>query len=107
VSDNRLTTTGVARLTGYSVRRIQEWTAAGKIPGAMRVVKKWTYDEAKVRAWIRRLEGEACRASQPISISALAPGTGPANTPAFDIDEAFERLMRGKRRNGSRPGARA
>ena len=46
----------VARITSLSVRKIQEMAAAGRLAGAAKLGGVWTFDLAKVRAWIEAEE---------------------------------------------------
>jgi excisionase family DNA binding protein len=47
----------VARMLGVSTRKVQEMAAAGRLSGAAKIGQLWTFDPAKIRAWI--LEQEA------------------------------------------------
>lgn len=41
-----------AGITGLTVRAIQAMALRGEIPGAAKLGGSWTFDEAKLRAWI-------------------------------------------------------
>ena len=105
----RIRASAVAEITSLSVRTVLELAASGKIPGAAKLHYVWTFDPEKVRAWIRDQEAKACRV--PVSKRTSTKGTGRygggSNSPAIATEQAFERLMQGKRKDGSKPGARA
>jgi hypothetical protein len=96
---------------------VLDLATAGKIPSAAKLHRIWTFDPVRIENWIRDQEAEAKEVSPlPPEPSpkkktrtpayAAAPGGVRSVTPAFVIDEAFERLMKPKRRNGSKPGAK-
>ena len=43
-------------ITGENARTLRAAAAAGLIPGAARPFKCWTFDEAKLRAWLKTQE---------------------------------------------------
>src|SRR5947209_6027680 len=45
-------------ITGEDVRTLQALAAAGRIPGAAKLSRNWSFDEAKLRAWVRGKERE-------------------------------------------------
>jgi hypothetical protein len=48
-------------IAGESERTLQAAAARGDIPGACKPFKCWTFDEAKLRAWIASKERKPCR----------------------------------------------
>lgn len=101
----RIRARAVAVWTSLSVRKVQELAAAGRIPGAAKLGGVWTFDPDKVRGWIAHQEHQAWRGSLATSTSAATSGRATSKSPAAAIDAAFERLIRGRRRSGSRSGA--
>lgn len=83
-----------ADITGLSVRAVQAMAARGELPGAAKLGKVWTFDEARLRAWVRQREAVACR---PISTGATASGGRGFRFKGATIDAAYERLFSPKR----------
>lgn len=102
MTPERIRVPAVAAITGLSVRTVQHMAARDKIPGAARLGGVWTFDEARLRAWIRERE-VAC---QGTSIGAAKHGGAEFSLPAATIDEAYARLIGRKRAAGLRNGAR-
>src|SRR5271166_2944564 len=96
----------VANMTGLSVRKVQELSAAGRIPGAAKLGGVWTYDPEQVRKWIKQRERQTWRGDSPsIATSATASSGDVSSSVAESIDVAFSHLIPGKRPNGSRRGS--
>ena len=76
--------------TGKGRRALQAMAARGRIPGAAKIGREWTFDRIKVRRWIRDLEGAAC----PITYTSGTASSGSrCKLPAFHIEEAYERAL--------------
>src|SRR6202521_636144 len=97
----------VARITSLSLRQIQSMAATGRIPGAAKLGGIWTFDPAKINAWIKAQEQACQRSSQRIATGARTRFGVVSSSPDASIDEAFEQLIRGKRQGASRPGRRS
>ena len=54
----RIRPPAVSAITSLSVRKVQEMAAAGAIPSAIKADDGWTFDEKKVRTWLRKMERE-------------------------------------------------
>ena len=54
----RITMGPSGRIIGLPARTVQEMACAGKIPGAVKFGRSWTFDEAQLRNWIKRKEQE-------------------------------------------------
>jgi len=93
----RVRVTAVARITSLSPRKVQELAVAGRIPSAAKLGGVWTFDPARVRAWIREQE-RRCLASPETSTSAAVSGGDVSRLPDVSIDEAYARLIPAKRR---------
>lgn len=95
----------VARMTGLAERTVAMMAQRGEIPGAAKLgvgrACPWTFDPAKVRAWIADRERAACP-----SIAEARHGGGDARLPAASIAEAYERAIGLKPGAGSRRGGR-
>lgn len=91
----------VADWTSLSVRKAQE-LAAGRIPSVAKLGGVWTFNPEKVHGWIAHQEQQARRGSLATSTSAATSGGDMSRSPATAIDAAFERLICGRRRSGSR-----
>jgi excisionase family DNA binding protein len=49
----RVRASEAASILGIEVRTVQALAARGELPGAAKVGKLWTFDEAALRLWIR------------------------------------------------------
>jgi predicted DNA-binding transcriptional regulator AlpA len=84
----------VARITSLSVRQIQAMAAAGKIPGAARLGGVWSFDLAKIDAWVRAAEREAIRQDYKFTTrEVLSPQNKSSIPPDQSIDAAYQRLL--------------
>src|SRR6185437_15801289 len=101
----RVRADAIARMTSLSIRKVQELAVAGKVPGAAKLGGVWTFDPARVRAWIREQE-RACLERPKISISEARRTTDVLSSPDASIDEAYARLVFGRRRDDLRAGNR-
>ncbi|RTE92887.1 DNA-binding protein [Bradyrhizobium sp. LVM 105] len=54
----RVTTEMAAKILGLPARTVQDMALAGEIPGAAKFGRRWTFDEQKLRNYIRRREEE-------------------------------------------------
>ncbi len=73
----RIRPAAVARMTSLSVRKVQELSAAGTIPGAALSDDGWTYCEHTVHRWIKRMERVAYKG--PPMPPTLPPGLNEAD----------------------------
>src|SRR5262245_25632949 len=55
---------GAAGILGVSVRSVIEMAAQGKLPGAAKIGRCWTFDCRRLRRFVRDKETETWRASQ-------------------------------------------
>jgi len=99
----RVRVAAVARITSLSPRKVQELAVVGRIPSAAKLGGVWTFDPARVRAWIREQE-RRCLASQEISTREVTSGGDVSKLPDASIDEAYARLIPAKRRGASKAG---
>jgi hypothetical protein len=60
-------------MLGVSTRKVQEMAAAGRLPGAAKIGQLWTFDPAKVRAWILEQEASVSRRHAPATAVTPAP----------------------------------
>lgn len=59
----RITADQAAMILGVPLRTVQQMAAAGCLPGAVKIGKRWTFDPAKLSAWLG--ENETWRPSAP------------------------------------------
>lgn len=95
-----------AEITGENVRTLQALAAAGRVPGAAKLSRNWTFDIADLRIWIRRRKAETCQNARRRK---TATGAGPSyggNSRSVErsSDGAYEQTMRQLRNGGLRPG---
>jgi hypothetical protein len=98
----RIRASTVARLLSLSVRGVQSMAARGEIPGAAKPGRIWTFDENRLRRWLREKEVEACR---PTSTSGDPSGGREFKLPDATFDEAYAQAIGLKPGRGSRPGS--
>ena len=98
----RVRVADVVRITSLPARTVQDMAASGNLPGAAKMGKVWTFDPIAVRAWVRQKEAEACR--ERTSISAAPLGGGASKSVDESTDEAYARLIHGRRRVDSKRG---
>jgi predicted DNA-binding transcriptional regulator AlpA len=85
----------VAAITGLTVRTVQLLSIQGRIPSAAKLGGRWTYDEMRVRQWIKREEAR-CQTAAASEGERLADSA---------IQDAYDRALgRGRysRRNATR-----
>jgi hypothetical protein len=102
-------------MTGESERTLQALAARGKIPGASKPSKCWTFDVVELRNWVERGKPcqsdqltEAMSARQRTRSSAEKSGKRASRSPAGSSEESYQQAMarlRGKER-ASRANAR-
>jgi excisionase family DNA binding protein len=105
----------VARILGVSQRKVQKMAVRGEIPAA-RVGGVWTFDLAKVRAWIAAAEQVHYEAAARYDANVMAAARAfreqrrrdaMSRLPAPSIDEAYERAIGLKPRAPRLPGGAA
>lgn len=110
-SPERIRPADVARITGLSVRKVQEMSAAGRLPGAAKMDGIWTFDESKIRAWIRhqerQVEARGARSFRPAVTGVPRPSGDVSGLPDANIAEAYLLMTRGKRGGATRRGGRS
>ena len=70
-STSRIRVAEVACMLGIGVRCVQQMAATGRLPGAARIGKLWTFDPAKIRAYLADAEA---RCQNQISIRGMEFG---------------------------------
>jgi hypothetical protein len=94
-------------ITGETERTLQAAAARGDIEGAAKPFKCWTFNEAKLRAWLKAKESKPCRrnleeeedrgASRATSSTAAASNGRGFRSPAKSSEEAYQRAMQALR----------
>lgn len=67
----RITVEEASPILGLPARTIQQMAARGIIPGAAKFGRRWTFDERKLRAFIRGREEETQRTANASSARVL------------------------------------
>jgi predicted DNA-binding transcriptional regulator AlpA len=105
MADELIRCQDVKRMTTLSVRKIQQMAAAGELPSAGRLGHIWTFDPDAIRAWIVKQREKVCPPSSQITATSGATRFGVVSrSPDVSIDQAYEHLIRGKRKSASRHG---
>lgn len=86
----RILVAQAASILGLPPRTVQDAAAKGSIPSAAKILGRWTFDERRLRAWVREREVAACPA---IYTSAGPRGGAALRSTASSIDEAFEQAL--------------
>jgi hypothetical protein len=55
----RITIEIAVGILGISARAVQQMALRGQIPGAAKIGRRWTFDEKKLRGFVRQREEEA------------------------------------------------
>lgn len=85
-------------ITGLPIRTMQHLSARGKVPGAAKLGSAWTYDQVRLRCWVReREEAVECQAT---STAGEGRGGRASRFKAATTDEAYERAL-GLRRSSA------
>jgi hypothetical protein len=90
-------------ITGKSERALQSMALAGKVPGAAKIGGEWTFNEARLRAWVEELEIPKCHA-KPLPIRSgvvRSYGVG-SRSKAKSIAGHYEQTMQKLRSLGSK-----
>ena len=100
----RIRSADVARITGLSVRVVQQMAARGEIPPAATLGRVGTFREDAVRQWVLEAEDKNLRRDAAIAAFPKHPWAAP-EPERRAVDEAYERLIGRKPRNVPRPAA--
>lgn len=85
-------------ITGRQARALRDLAGVGKVPGAGKIGARWTFDVAKLRAWINAAEAVPCQNAQKPRHTATGgrtartSGAGNRSTSA-NIDGAYTRTI--------------
>jgi hypothetical protein len=88
-----------AAVCGVPPRTVQGLAAQGRVPGAAKIGRRWTFSEAKLRQWIEVLEAATRRRSTPTR------GSG-SRFPPPSYDTAYEQAIERLKRVGSASGGK-
>ncbi|WP_408033961.1 helix-turn-helix domain-containing protein [Thermaurantiacus tibetensis] len=97
----------VANATGLSLRTVQEWAAAGRIPTALKLGRRWTFEETGIRQCLKEqasLGAAGCQRDATGAAGSFGPG---AALPDASIERAYARLMSKSPRRAARHGRRS
>ena len=92
----RIVAREAALVVGIPARTIMRMAARGEIPGAARFGRTWTFDEERLRAWVRTTEEGAAVAGvwwsrRRTSTNSVRPRTGV--TAPWDLDRQYKDAM--------------
>jgi excisionase family DNA binding protein len=79
-----------AAILGRPARTVQDLAARGEIPGAAKIGRAWTFNEARLRLWVRQREDEACPRT---STGAAKSGGRGSRSVGTSIDAAYAQLL--------------
>src|SRR6516164_7937243 len=67
-----------ADILGISGRTIRHMAQLGEIPGAAKIGRRWTFDQARLRDYVRRREAATCQNAgrHPLDVSGVATPYG-------------------------------
>ena len=68
---NRISKTVAAPMLGLSPRALVDAARLGRIPGAARIGRDWTFDPTKLRSLVERKESEACESHHTAAIGVV------------------------------------
>lgn len=91
-----------AKITGRNLRTVQHYAKKGLIPGAALLMGRWTFDEVRLRAWVKG-EEQKC---QKIYINEAQRGGDVLPLPEASIEEAYARAIGLRPKSASKLGVR-
>jgi hypothetical protein len=97
-----ITTARAASIVGVCTKTMRSYALRNLVPGAHQLpTGTWRFDESRLRRWVRERETTGCQATTnrtAATSSSAAGSTMPdARLEAATYDEAYERLLGGKR----------
>lgn len=109
VLTERITMAAACAITGKKPRALRTMCIGGQVPGAVKIGGEWTFDEARLRAWIGILEKQqaakcqsAVQRPRPIASGRTVPFGGGKRSAAKNADGPYEQTIQGLLRNGSK-----
>jgi excisionase family DNA binding protein len=60
----RISISVAADILGISGRTIRHMAQRGEIPGAAKIGRRWTFDQARLRDYVRRQEAATCQSAR-------------------------------------------
>ena len=96
VTSTRVPLREAVPITGASLRTLQSLALRGALPGAVKIGSRWKIDLVKLTLWINQQEAKQC-----LTTYTNAAPSGGAACKFEDVmyEEAYERLVSGKRGN--------
>jgi excisionase family DNA binding protein len=97
------------QILGLQPRTIQKMAQRGELPGAARIGRLWTFNEDKLRGYVRHKERETWHAPnhQPAVTGARTFSGAASKSGAAKSDGRFTQIMQQLRGNAAKPGKRA
>jgi hypothetical protein len=100
---NRISKTEAAPMLGLSPRALVDAARLGRIPGAARIGRDWTFDPTKLKGLVERKESEACESPRAVAIG-VVPSFGERRlSVASATDGLYGRTISSLRSSGTRP----
>ncbi len=98
----RVTIPEAERITGLCARTLQHMSARGKIWGAAKLGRRWTYDRQRLRAWVLANESAAESRNGSTSATAFSMPVSPLKAQSIGdpLKLAIERKLKGVSTNG-------
>ena len=99
----RISISFVADILGISARTMRHMAQRGELPGAAKIGRRWTFDEARIRAYVRRQEAATCQSARHLpDVSGVATPYGVAFRSAGETSSSryartIQRLRSGER----------
>jgi hypothetical protein len=95
----RCTVVKARLITGLSSRVLQAMALRGEIDGAAKLGGLWTFDEERLRAWVKSKEQRPTASTKGAAFgTVVSPSTG------RNIESRYARLIKGKRNYASHAG---
>jgi Helix-turn-helix domain len=115
ITPERVKTAEACSITGLPPRVVQRMAIAGKIPGAVKLGGSYTFDVAKLRAWVADEEKRQCETRKTIADARPRPTPNgaatrfgaPSSTREDSGSGAYERAMSALRDYASRKTSRS
>jgi Helix-turn-helix domain len=99
----RLTVSELAAILRLTRRGVQSAAAAGRLPGAARIGKLWTFDQAKIERFIAERERAVVDANAAYARTRRPDGCEPPLS-AMKAEKAYQRAISGALGRSAKPG---
>jgi excisionase family DNA binding protein len=88
----RIQSPAVARILGVTTKTVQDMAARGELPSAARIGHRWTFNEAKIREFVKAREDD-CQQRAPRASAFIGRAAVDLRLPDATLDAAYEEAI--------------